>query len=278
MLSTKMTAFDYLVSNMGAASASAPGTSVVPGASNAEGSWTQVLSALTYDIYWIELLVCGGATASTNKAHFLDVGPDPAGGTSYIQRIGNIVCGGSPVWTQGAVSKNFPLYIKAGSTVAVRIQGVAGTAGTVRVVINARGLPQNPELFRSGGYSETIGSVTNTQGNSITPGTSGEGSWTSFGTTTRNLFWWQMGFHITSTTLSQLMYYFDLAHGDANNKEIIFQDVPLFIPVASPADQMALAPMPWGYHEVKGGDTIYVRAACSGTPLTTVHGLVNAIG
>jgi hypothetical protein len=45
------------------------------------------------DIYWIAIWVTGGGTSAQQKDHLLDIGVDPAGGSSYTAVISDIVCG-----------------------------------------------------------------------------------------------------------------------------------------------------------------------------------------
>jgi hypothetical protein len=230
---------------------------------------------MSTDTDWLEIAIAGGNTTANDKSHLLDIGTDPAGGTAWVTRIANICCGASCNWVEGAYVYCFPLHIKAGSAVAVRIQGSNATAGTVRVVVTAFGRPSMPSAIRSSNYSETIGAITNSSGVTITPGNSAaEGSWTSLGTTTRDLWWWQLTAQISNGTITSLVYYFDLAHGDANNKKIIMQDVQMFIP--GTAEKLSLAPQYYGYHDVNAGETIYCRCSCSGTAVTGVN--VTAIG
>lgn len=152
-----------------------PGASVTPGASNAEGSWTPVASAanIARDVWTILLWISGGTTSTASKCHLLDIGVDPAGGSSYVAKISNIVCGGSNAGGTGGRFFLFPFRIKAGSSVAVRIQGNASTAGTVYVAIKFLGAPSTPEMTMAGPYSETIGAITGSNGVSFTPGNSG---------------------------------------------------------------------------------------------------------
>src|SRR5262245_10261809 len=107
------------------APASPPGASVTPGASNAEGSWVQLASAanIANDVYALALMVGNGATSGQSKPHLLDIGEDPAGGTSYTALLSNLACGGTELTSVlgGGIQFYFPLFIKAGSSVAARI-------------------------------------------------------------------------------------------------------------------------------------------------------------
>lgn len=87
-----LSAFNWTYDNWGANPAATIGTSVTPGASNAEGSWTQVASSanIAEDVYWIYFQIHTGATATAAKPQLLDIGVDPAGGTSYTAIISDM--------------------------------------------------------------------------------------------------------------------------------------------------------------------------------------------
>ena len=281
MLPKKINSFLWHFSNYTTPSAT-PGTSVTPGASNAEGSWTQVASSanIAYDVCLVYVAIGGGNTTATAKNHLLDIGVDPAGGTSYTAVISNIVCGQTQAVTTGWDEFVFPLFIKSGSSVAVRVQGSASTAGTVRVVADFFGRPTNPEMVPCGSYSETIGTITNSNGTSITPGNAAEGSWTSLGTTTNDLWHWQLGVQVDNATITAQYATVDLAYGDATNKEIILEDVAIGfygtaeIKAWTLNGRALLAGQNNRY--VPGGSTIYARARCSTAPATGYN--VTAIG
>jgi hypothetical protein len=152
----------------------ANGTVVTPGASNAEGAWTQVASAanIAQDVCWVYLQVSSGSTTTAIKNHLIDLGADSAGGTSYTACVSNMVCGQSNAIgtaTHG-IEFMFPMCISAGSSVAVRIQGSNATAGTVRVGVKFYGQPSRPEASPIAQFSETIGTITGSAGVAFTPG------------------------------------------------------------------------------------------------------------
>ena len=281
MLPKKINSFLWHFSNYTTPS-STPGTSVTPGASNAEGSWTQVASSanMAYDSCLMYIAIGGGAFSGAAKNHLLDIGVDPAGGTSYTAVISNIVCGQSQAVTTGFDEFVFPLFIKSGSAVAVRVQGSNATPGTVRVVADFFGRPTNPEMVPCGSYSETIGSITNSNGQSITPGTAGEGSWTSLGTTAKDLWHWQIGVQVDNSTITAQYTSVDLAYGDASNKEIILEDVPVHFYgtaeiKASPLRGRSLV---GASRYVPGGSTIYARAGSFNVPATGYNMVAIGIG
>lgn len=246
-----------------------PGTSVIPGASNAEGDWTEIASSanISQDVNWVKLLVYGGAASASSKQQLLDLGWDLAGGTSYVQQIANVVCGNSnPASVLGVIAGvpiRFPIFIKSGSAVAVRVQGNNATAGTIRVMAEFLGQPSQPHLIRTGQYSETIGTITDSSGVSFTPGNSGaEGNWQSLGTTTRAMWHWQLGLQCNDTTMQNIAYCFDLAYGDVTNKTMIIQD---YYCLATNSEALSFYPIADAHCDVPGGAELFVRGSCSGT-------------
>jgi hypothetical protein len=242
------------------APATSPGTSVTPGASNAEGSATVLAtgSNLANDVYGVLLIIQGGNTSAQSKNHLLDLGWDPAGGTSYTWVVNNLTCGGSGPGDRPYVVF-LPLKIPAGSRVACRIQGNNATAGTVTVVAHFFGRPTNPETVWAGDYSETIGTITNSRGPLVTPGSSaGEGSWTSLGTTSQRLRHWTVGVQLDDSTTNTQCVYVDLAWGNGTNFEIIMENVPLWLPGTAEIQSMGI-PWPNSYCDVPAGATIYCR-------------------
>ncbi len=271
----------YLLSdNFGAPSTTAPGTSVTPGASNAEGTWTQIHAAWTAppgNGYWLMLWISGANISGSDKSQLLDIGWDTAGGTNYIAKISNLCCGCSGFSLDGGYYYNFPIFIKSGSTIAARVQGSNATAGTVRIASQVWGSASEPQELKYGIYSETIGTITNSGGPTITPGSSAaEGSWTSLGTTTRNLWWWQLCPQISNGTITALQYAFDLAYGDASNKHFIVRRAQMF--VTGTVEKVNYVHPAWCYCDVPSGATIYCRASCSGSPVTGINVTAVAVG
>jgi hypothetical protein len=266
---------------MGTASTT-PGAAVTPGASNAEGAWTQIATAanIANDVYGILLWVVSGSTSATIKDHLLDIGVDNAGGTTYTEKIANIVCGQSSAPMNGGMWFYFPFSIKAGSSVAVRVKGVAATAGSLRVGATFYGKPTDPSTVFAGQYSETIGTITNSAGVSFTPGNSNaEGTWVSLGTTTRMLWWHQLCVQVSNGTTTSLAYKIDLAYGDATNKTMIIENMDVLLP--GTAEQTTIPnhnSMIEGFCEVPAGSTLYVRGTCSGTSATGWNAVCVSIG
>ena len=272
----------FLYDNFGVNPSNTPGTSVIPGASDAEGAWTAVASAanIAQDVYGFFIRVSDGSSTAQSKPHLLDVGVDPAGGTAYSAIISNVVCGGSPATGVGiGLVFFFPFYIKAGSSVAVRIQGNHATAGTVRVGIRFYGQQSQPEVLPVGSFSETIGTITNSDGVTYTPGNAADGAWVSLGTTVKALWWWQIGMQRSNSAGANETLYTEISHGDATNKNIITR-------VMTRGDNAGnlthILPLQHSFFEaycpVPAGAEIWIRGRCENAPDTGYNGVAVGIG
>jgi hypothetical protein len=247
-----------------------PGVSVTPG-SGSKGSYVQLASGanLAQDCYGLLLWVVAGNTTTGIRDILLDIGLDPAGGTSYGQTGGinnifvpqasNAVDGGRWFW--------FPLFIKAGTSVGAC--GQANSTSTFRVMARFFGRPTNPENVACGQYSETIG-VSGNGGTPFTCGNSGAwGSWTSLGTTTRPCWNWTLAFgHNVGTTTAQ-MYFAELGYGDGTNMVTIVRMMPQFNPGTAEKSGNMASNLFGSIWEVPAGGTLYVRGSASGTTETT---------
>ncbi len=277
-----LSAYNFTYDNWGTNPASTIGTSVVPGASNSEGSWTQIASSanIAQDIYWLYLQIHAGATSAAAKNQLLDIGVDPAGGTSYTAIISNLQVGASPALTvAGAREHIFPFFIKAGSSVAVRIQGSNATAGTVRVAARFYGHPSRPEAVPVGAISQTFGTITNSNGQSFTPGNAADGSWIDLGATSYPLWWWQMGYAIDNGTITAEYTYIEVAFGDGSNKVSMFKvmhggTTGETCGLAAQTQMLACA----AFNPVPAGTNIYLRGRCNNAPDTGYHATVIGIG
>lgn len=266
-------AFSYTNASAGSTT---PGTSITPGASNAEGSFTSIASGanIAFDCHLLRLWLSGGNTTATAKEHLLDIGYDPAGGTSYTALLSDLVCGASQAASAGGRWWEFPLFIPAGSQVAARIQGLSGTAGTVRVAAWFYGRPRRPDMVRSGRYSETIGTITNSSGVSFTPGNAADGTWQSLGATTKEMWAWQLGVSVNNATMSAHGTNVDLAYGDGTNFEMIIEDYTMQMTTA----ETIYSGLHQGYKIVPAGSTIYVRGNNSAAPVSGYNAVAVGIG
>lgn len=277
-----LSVYSFTYDNWGTNPASTVGTSVVPGAANAEGSWTQIASSanIAQNCYWIYMQIHSGATSGSAKNHLLDIGVDPAGGTSYTAVISNLDVGASPsLSVAGAKEFVFPFFIKAGSSVAVRVQGSNATAGTIRCAARFYGQPTRPECVPVGTFSQTFGTITNSNGNSVTPGNAADGSWVDLGAVTNPLWWFQVGHGIDNATITAEYTYIEVAWGDSSNKVSMFKvmhggTTGETAGLACQTQMLACA----AYNPVPAGANIYIRMRCNNAPDTGYHATVVGIG
>lgn len=273
----------FTFDNWGANPSATIGTSITPGVSNTKGVWAEVAapSDLSRDTYGFYLQIHTGATSAAIKNHIFDIGVDDAGGFAYTPIISNLLCGASPSLTQsGAREYFFPFFIKSSSSVAIRCQGSNATAGTVRAAIRFYGHRYAPETFPVGTFSETLGIDTaTTLGAAFTPGNAADGTWATIGTTTKPLWWFQLGYGINNATITAEYTYIEVAYGDASNK------IPMFKVMhgGTTAETCGLAAQTSmltfaAFNEVPAGSTIYVRGRCNNAPDTGYHASVVGIG
>lgn len=269
--------------NWGANPSATIGTSVTPGSSNALGSWTQLASGanISDEVVGFYLQVHSGATSAASKPQLLDIGIDPAGGTTYTAIISNFQIGDSPALTvAGKREHYFPMRIPAGASVAARIRGANATAGTVRIAARFYGRPSQGLALPVGSFSETFGATTATSlGTSFTPGNAADGTWVDLGATARNLWWWQLGYTIDNATVTAEYTYVEVAFGDASNKTTIFK----IMHGGTTGETCGLAAQtqllwPVAYCPVAAGSHIYVRGRCNNAPDTGYSATVLGIG
>lgn len=239
------------------------GATVTPG-TGAYGSWVNLFSALTYAAAGIMISMNTNYASAASRNSVVKLGIDPAGGTSYTDLIPGLICGGASAYagaSAGGVWYYFPVAIPAGASVAVAAYGSVATDFYVNATLETspRGLVQ------AGSVVEAIGLASNYVGTAITAGTTSEGAWTSLGTTTRALWWWQVGMQISTadTNWTGTVFHVDLAYGDASNKTVILED---WYGSFGSAEVLHGQGRTLGCeHLVPAGATLYARAQCSGS-------------
>lgn len=275
-----MPAMTYRVDNWTTNPSSTFGTALAaPGTANTEGSWTQVLSATAENIYWLHVAGWQNQVAAQARQGFFDVGVDPAGGSSYTEVVANLIVGGAAILSSMGYGKEyyFPLFIPAGSTVAMRHQDSTASVTSYASIVGYGG-PGGPERNMVASVSETLGTVTNTTGTSFTPGNAADGSWVSLGTTTSALWWWQLGVQIDSTVKSTRGTYVDLAVGDSTTKEVILRTY-LFSTTNEEEGYAGIGHInPGCYRPVPAGAELWVRGRNAVAPDSGFNALAYGFG
>lgn len=237
------------------------GTLLTGGASDVYGSYAEVLSdaTLTEDCYALSILLHASGVSTTARFNLATIGKDETGGTSYSDWISDLACGQRANLSLGACYYYFPLYIKAGTSIAAKVRSSTASGGT-RCSIIAHGRPKYPETIWCGSKVKnfTFGAITLGQGS--------EGAWTAAGQAIDdNYWWWQMGANFNDTTQSTQTQVFDLSAGDASNKKHIFGEFNYGTQTTEQGiSSSMLLPLP--IRRVTANDTLYIRGQCSGTP------------
>jgi hypothetical protein len=276
--------FEWSVGNMSTPGVS-PGTSVTP-AQNAMGNWANLLGALAHDVFGVMVNINTGGVATKSRDILVNIGVDTAGGTSYATVIPYLLgsCAGSyNLITTGGGGHwyYFPLFIKVGSTVAAQASINNATVGTVYVGIVCYGLPMRPCLEKVGSFVTAFGTTAaSSAGTAVTSGSSGsKGNFTLLGTTTQDLWWWQLGIGCRSSAMAVLYYTADLATGaSASANKIIIPDKQF---VTSTDETLSVYGMQdvSAYSETPAGSKVYARIACNGaTPDANLSAIAYGLG
>lgn len=241
--------------------AAAFGTQVTNG-NGSYGSWVEVVSALAEHCYEIAIVFSAGNASTVNRQQIANIGIDPAGGTNYTTIIPDLICGMAANYdTTAAVKYKFPIFIPAGSTIAVQTNG--NSASTINVAIRVLGKPSRPELVKTGSKVIAYG-VAAPVGTAVTAGTASEGAWAELGTIAAgdNPFFWQYGFTVDTTGASVRMFSCDIGIGDATNKAVVIHDAAVF---TTTVEAVSKGFHDGGYYQAKAGDKVYGRVQGNNT-------------
>ena len=130
---------------------------------NTKGAWTELLPATAFDTYFLTAFWIGVFTSGSDSPCLLDIGADPAGGTSYGVVVPNVLAdgvkGGSP--RTGQQQFAIPCFIPAGSTIAARLQS-AITSQALDIVIRIYGGINSDDPFPGHGLIVDYGPNTST--------------------------------------------------------------------------------------------------------------------
>jgi hypothetical protein len=154
------------------------GVGVAMGTSNADGTDTAVMSALTHDCEYLWIAIANTASTTEAPAALMDLLVDPAGGTSWSNLITDLLVGGAANLLFNSASGiplayHFPLWIPAGSSLGARIRRQSASARTARIMLLAAGGNKNPASWWCGQKVESVATfdAANSLGQLHTPGT-----------------------------------------------------------------------------------------------------------
>jgi len=267
------------VNNFGTSPSATPGTSISSSTSaNTKGSWTQVLSALASTGYGIYVRLSDAASSSEDRQHLVDIGVDPAGGSSYSVVLPDLNGGNVPAISNGCVEYYFPIVLPAGATVAARTQHQAAAARTIRVGVQVDLRPTVPWAWPAGAIVERIGTISSSRGVSFTPGNAADGSWTSLGTLTYATTWVQLGYALSAAVANAERTYVDLGAGASGSQRVLMRHY--YAGQSGPITMHRMAMnLLWSraYVRLPAGTELWVRGHCENAPDTTYNALAYAL-
>src|SRR5690606_34323542 len=125
---------------------------VTPG-NNTYGSYAEVISdsSVTSDAFGILININSVSVGSSARDAILTIGIDPAGGTTYTDFISDLLCSCAPTYVRGSSGAwyYFPVFIKAGTSIAAKGSVNNSTVGTMHVNVQLMCKPTRPELVRT---------------------------------------------------------------------------------------------------------------------------------
>lgn len=258
---------------------SAWGASVTPGVAPSWGSWATIIagSAITTDVFDVLVMIGNNVASATTRNALVDIGIDPAGGTSFTTIIPCLLGGHAGAANGGIpICYRFPLYIPAGASIGARAMGTVATAFHVNVSVF--GKPSRPDAVMCGTKVVSFGEATATAtGQSITAGTTSEGAWTQLGSALATpLWWWQTGLTCIDTTMTAQGYTLDVGVGNASSKKMAMENVLVaFNASEGITHNSAMHP---AYTKTPAGANVYGRVQCQGTADTSLSMMAWGLG
>lgn len=239
------------------------GAAVTPG-NNAYGSYVSLIAgaSLTDDAYEIEILVNNVGIAATARDCVVQLGIDPAGGSSFTA-LADLVCG--PATVHNAIGSGthfrFPLFFKAGTSIGVAAAVNSATLTAINVCCQVKCKPSRPDLVPVGKYIDQFGvTLASSAGTAITEGTASEGAYTQLGSAlTRPIWWWEFGYGITNAAMAANLSHVDIAIGSAGAKKTVIANAPASV---SGNEQLS-KPYAGSYGLGAVGDLVYGRSQCA---------------
>lgn len=241
----------------------AAGTAFTTGGSNADGTAVTILAATTADTQRLVLAIGTDGTAGEDNSVLANLLVDPAGGTSWTT-LAQLIAGSAVISPDGLATHlyEFPLFLKAGTSIGMSARKNGATGVTGGVAIWAFGRPRRPELVWCGQGIESLGVVAATsKGTAHTPGATGSFSaFATIGASTRRYGAIQLGIQSDGATINGRTYHCQLGLGGVQmpGSPTIF--------VATDTNERGLRTEPGAIPcDLPSGTAVQYRATSSGT-------------
>jgi hypothetical protein len=260
--------------NVGSVGTSTLGTSVTTGGSAAtKGTPAEMIAATAFDTYWIRVMATRYGSATATSAGAMDILIGASTEEILVADLLMGFCGGAPA---GGKTWDFPLYIPAGSRLAVQAAGER-TSTAFHCAVWLYGGDGYPP-WRPGGKVTTYGMGTVPNGTTITPGATGaeDDAYVQItASTTSDHFAFVPSFQSSNDTTTQDRgYAVDIGIGSATEQligEYYFQSsVNEFY--VGPLNSMPV------FQDVPSGTRLAMRASSSaGTLDANYNGVIHAV-
>lgn len=238
-------------------------------AANTYTSYVQLLSGaqVTDDAYEVWIHVNRLSVSALARDALCTIGVDPTGGSAYQTLVADLqVSCASAMNAGGGYWYRFPVYVKAGSSIAAKWTcndtTVNTTAPFARVVLFCQ--PSRPDLIRCGTFVRTFGATpASSSGTAVTPGEAADGTLVQLGSALAEKLWaWQIGFGINNAAMASRSYFADLYVGDGITNRRAVENA-LFLAGTTEILDNQLGPV-W-HREAIVGEKVYGRVQCGST-------------
>jgi hypothetical protein len=244
------------------------------GTSDAKGSPAELVASSPWDSYWLTLMVFGYSATITAAEAMMDL---LIGAATEQVLIANMVMGYAAGLSgaSGPRRFDFPLYIPAGSRLAVQAAGArVNTSFTVKCWLHGgRGYPPWPVATKV----TTMGVGTVPNGASVTPGANNSwGNWAEIIASTPEAFLGVVpGFQVSGdTSVNNLWLPVQVGVGAATEVTVGGD----FVWATSTSEGMG---GPFGgmpiLADIPAGSRLSMRAQCSGTPDGAYNGVLHGL-
>lgn len=199
------------------------------GTANTKGAWQQLLPATAFEAYILHVKVFDVRVSTVNTALLLDIGIDPAGGTTYSVLVPNLAMGFGGTIEEPHQDFAIPVFIPAGSTVAGRLQSVV-TSETATVAIALGGSTPRSDPFVPRGLVVAYGDNTADSGGVtlINAAADTKAAWVEItSATTHPHSGIALALQGNGTVMSNLNLLVDIGIGAASSEVVIVGDIYL---------------------------------------------------
>lgn len=245
------------------------GTSLTPG-NNAYGTAVQVGVNTTLECWGLHINVNSINVSAAAKDSLTQIGIDFSGGATFPvtpTKYNSITlltsCAANYASNGHGVNYYFPLYLPAGTSIMARGSTNNGTVGTQNVNWIVYGRPKNPEAVRRGQFVQSMGIVeAGSNGTTLTPGTTSEGTAVSVGTVDVESWYWEWGRGCNDSTMTATAMHTDILMGASSGPVIVENLVSGSASAEAIRKPASLEKAP--IYSVAAGTEIFARMQCSG--------------